>query len=54
MEYLNNKEAMELLRITSLNTLKARIKDGLKCYGEGRQRRFKKEDIKNFMEGCND
>ena len=53
MKYLNNKEAMELLKINTLNTLKTRIKDGLKCYGTGRARRFKEEDIKEYLEGNN-
>ena len=51
MEYLNNKEAMKILKVESLNTLKARIRDGLKCYGTGRRRRFKESDIKNYLEG---
>ncbi len=51
MDYINNKQAMKLLGITSNNTLKARIKDGLKCYGTGRARRFKEEDIKEYLEG---
>ncbi len=50
MEYLNNKEAMDLLKIKSLNTLKSRIKDGLKCYGTGRKRRFKESDISIYLE----
>jgi len=48
---LTNKEAMEILRISTLNTLKDRIRDGLKCYGTGRRRRFKESDIIEYMEG---
>ncbi len=51
MKYLNNKQAKELLGVTSDTGLKARIKDGLKCYGTGRARRFKEEDIKEYLEG---
>ena len=54
MKYLSNKEVKELLGIKTDDTLKARIKDGLKCYGTGRQRRFKESDIKEYMEGSND
>ena len=51
-EYLNNKETMEMLKITTLPTLRQRIKDGLKVSsGEGRTRRFKKSDVINYLEG---
>ncbi len=53
MEYINNKRAKELLGIKTDDTLKARIKDGLKCYGTGKARRFKEEDIKEYLEGLN-
>jgi len=51
MEYLKNKEAMLILGITTPDALKRRLKKGLKCYGEGRERRFKESDIKDYMEG---
>lgn len=54
-EFLNNKEVMSLLKITSLQTLKKRVdNEGLKVsYGEGRKRRFKKQDVLDFLGGVN-
>lgn len=51
-EFLNNKETMEMLKITTLPTLRQRIKDGLKVSsGDGRSRRFKKSDVIAYLEG---
>jgi len=50
-EYINNKKAMAILGIKSLNTLKAKIKEGLKCYGDGAKRRFKESEVKAFIDG---
>lgn len=50
-EFLTTTEAMKILKVKSRNTLKLRIKQGLKSYGEGRSRRFKYSDIVAFMEG---
>ena len=53
MRYIKYKEAMEMLGIKSKNTMLKYIDSGLKCYGEGKQRRFKESDIVEFKEGNN-
>ena len=49
--YLTTTEAMKILKVKTRNTVRLRIKQGLKCYGEGKARRFKYSDIISFMEG---
>ena len=50
MRYLTYKEAMEMLGVKSKNTMLKYIDQGLKYYGDGKQRRFKESDIMDFME----
>jgi len=50
-ELLTTKEAMEVLKIKSRNTLKEMVKKGLKCYGDGKLRRFKYSDLMGYLEG---
>lgn len=52
-KYLTTTEAMKILNVKTRNTVRLRIKQGLKCYGEGKARRFKYSDIMEFMEGSN-
>ena len=50
MKYIKYEEAMEMLGVKSKNTMLKYIDQGLKYYGDGKQRRFKESDIIDFME----